>query len=305
MVFVDFSLYLPESVENLTEDVGNDDIPVFTESMLPLTLQFEQQPHFVHGMWCLLQPPGEDTSSLVSCIILKISKTGMQCDVRTVKGKKYEKVGISNIFQPRLDVGRKVEVRYRGRKHFYRGRIRGSIISGGDRLYHILYNDGDEERNIPRELIRICGDDLPKFLAERSKFVANCDKKIQRSQHYHALAKERRTKWGKAWAYEIKLSKSNERIRNAKKKARRILSRPSSSESRPSTSDSNALGSDLGAEVKEGPGIDISPVHDSLLLTATQFTERFDDNDDEVKQNHEGHQTICIYIYIQTIGNSG
>ena len=50
-----------------------------------------------------------------------------------------------------FDVGTKIEARFGGRSRWFKGKI---TAKNRDGTYDILYNDGDRERRVKKELIR-------------------------------------------------------------------------------------------------------------------------------------------------------
>ena len=54
----------------------------------------------------------------------------------------------------KLDVGTKIEARYRGKARYYPGRIARARLNG---TYDIDYDDGEKEMGVDKELIKVVG----------------------------------------------------------------------------------------------------------------------------------------------------
>ena len=128
---------------------------VFKEDLLPYRLRFEERPQWSTGDWCIMASEDEQDYMVVTVFKLQKAQRGdIKCDVRNVKGTKFQNISVKRLYKMNLDVGSAVEVRYKGMKFFYRGKIT-AVHSIQQKLhYHILYDDGEREYNIDRSMIR-------------------------------------------------------------------------------------------------------------------------------------------------------
>jgi hypothetical protein len=70
--------------------------------------------------------------------------------VRNVKGKRYLEIPTTRLFLNNLDIGSKVEVRFKAGKLFYRGTISAVYELNDVYTYTVLYDDGEKETGIDR-----------------------------------------------------------------------------------------------------------------------------------------------------------
>jgi len=240
----------------IDESAEDEALPQFSETFLPLHLQFEDHPTLVNGQWALLN--SADGSTYEVCIVLNVRKNGTICDARNTKGVKSVGIPVDRIALVRFDVGLPVECRYRKGKHFYRGRISGSYFFDGQTVYNVLYNDGEREYGIHREMIRMCKENLPLFLAERDRYIGDADKRVQRQRWYYNLKKVRLKETGKQYLSELNFI-------NLKKAAEQKAQRKAAKAAAEAEAAKAKGGKGAREETKEAPG----------LASAIEITERF------------------------------
>jgi hypothetical protein len=120
----------------------------FQESYLPYHLRFVENPTWKSGDWGFLRSEDETTYEIVMVFLLR--NENKMCDVRNVKGKRYVDIPTARLFRNNLEVGSKVEARYRAGKLFYRGTVTAVYELNDVYTYTILYDDGEKETGIDR-----------------------------------------------------------------------------------------------------------------------------------------------------------
>lgn len=110
-----------------------------------------------------------------------------------IKGEKFEKVSISQLFESPLTVGDRVEARYHKQIDFYKGKII-SIYDGhdGEPRFKVKYDDGDIESNVTEDLIRLSSEAITEFFLKRKSFFTNKERENARKLHFRKM-KEGRT----------------------------------------------------------------------------------------------------------------
>ena len=113
------------------------------------------------------------------------------CHVRNVRGQIFADVSSKRLFLNKLDVGSRVEVRYKGMKLFYRGKVTAVFSRNLEEFYTILYDDGEKEKNVSRSMIRPTAIAVNEFVAARTLAIMSLDKRLLRLSHYKQLKAER------------------------------------------------------------------------------------------------------------------
>ena len=129
-------------------DIQTAQANTFQESLLPYHLRFFEKPVWKTGDWGLLRSEDETQYEVVT--LFRLRNDNKVCDVRNVKGKRYLEIPTTRLFLNNLDIGSKVEVRFKAGKLFYRGTISAVYELNDVYTYTVLYDDGEKETGIDR-----------------------------------------------------------------------------------------------------------------------------------------------------------
>ncbi len=159
------------------------------EQFLPSRLRLKQMTSLVSGCWALLSGDNNKYEIVMLC---RVRENGTVCDVKHVTGQKVVNVQNTKIFEMNIEQGSEIEARHRGNLDFYRGRV--ALITtafDGSYRYSILYQDGEKETNVTRDMIRFANFSLNLLLKERYHRLALLEKQQQRELFYAGLKNER------------------------------------------------------------------------------------------------------------------
>jgi len=82
-------------------------------------------------------------------------------------------------------------------KYFYSGVITAIHDKLDEKIYTILYDDGEKERNVNRSMIRLSTEGLEQFVSNREKYLVQLDKQLLRVAHYSNMKNDRLVKSSK------------------------------------------------------------------------------------------------------------
>jgi hypothetical protein len=168
------------------------------EALLPSKLRLLPAHPVFSGGWFLLQSAvlgSHNCSQFRYAVVMacKVREGGRECDVKHSTGEKQVDVKSGQLFQLNFEQGSVVEARFKGGLDFYRGKI-SSITPAydGNNRYSVLYNDGERELGLTRDMIRVPSVVLSDLLKERSERVAKLEKQLMRAKHFVKLKSDRR-----------------------------------------------------------------------------------------------------------------
>lgn len=116
----------------------------------------------------------------------------MLCDAKNFRGVRHLAVNTKRIFLMNIEVGSKVECRYQQTVHFYRGKVT-SIYENHllDTVFSVLYDDGESEHKVSREMLRPSPDELARWFDERNAHLKDAVLTLARKRHFAALRQKR------------------------------------------------------------------------------------------------------------------
>lgn len=178
---------------SLKTDSGKSVLSTAAALQFPFRLQFDDDLIIRPRMWLLLADSAGESYRAV--FVLKVStRKGVPytCQVRTVDDEIVSDVPVDRIFKLRLEIGSVVEARYKGLTLFYRGRATCCRRSStGLELLNILYEDGEFERDVGIDLVRIPQSEIDALIGARNAFKILRSKQQKRSAHYASLMRSR------------------------------------------------------------------------------------------------------------------
>eukprot|EP00605_Chrysophyceae_sp_TOSAG23-4_P001261 GSChrysophyteH1.ASY1.ANO1.1372.1 assembled CDS len=180
-----------------------------TELSLPWAYRFVEDPKLLPGQWALLRPATDpveaDTKISSSLSEAEGPTSGMLCDCKNFYGVRTSGVNTSDIFLTNLEVGAKVEVRYEKAISFYKGKVvsfhENHLL---ETVYHILYDDGESEHKVTRDLIRLASDEYSKWFHIRNMKMKSAVLMMNRKNHYAMMRKNREKEYLENLFYRYK-----------------------------------------------------------------------------------------------------
>lgn len=169
----------------LSEEDQHDAFEKAAVALLPFKLRFEPEEDAIYktGTWILVQD-FNDHDLYRSAVMFHTNSAKRTCSVRYISGCDERKVPFSRLVQLNLEIGTKVEVRYHGRKLFYRAVVKK--ISGilNEKKYTVQYEDGEIETDIVRGDIRLSNEIVDELLSHRRSYFVRMYLRVRRETHY-------------------------------------------------------------------------------------------------------------------------
>jgi len=114
------------------------------------------------------------------------------CDAKNYLGVRHVAISTTRIFLMNIEIGSKVECRYQKTVHFYRGKVT-SIYENHllNIVYSVLYDDGESEHKVSREMLRPSPDELARWFDERNAHLKDAVITLTRRRHYASMRQKR------------------------------------------------------------------------------------------------------------------
>jgi hypothetical protein len=115
------------------------------------------------------------------------------CDTRTFRGVRTNGVKTNRIFVMNLDVGSRVECRYKKHTAFYGGRITAFRESQDmrNKEYTVCYDDGEMEKKMTRDYMRPPAEEMQRWFFDRDKAMKQSRMYSLRLAHFYKMRSER------------------------------------------------------------------------------------------------------------------